>query len=1066
MKNMRKLRRRGLSLLLSLILCVSMLSVDAFAMEGSDFSVPTVEQVESISGTAADETSEALVDTPNEEPTEGEASTEEAIETEDTMGESGESEAPTEESGEAEDTTEESAEVEDSAEESTESEAPTEESGEAEDTTEESTEAEDSAEESGEAETSEEETAEAETPAEGEIPSEGETSEEGKPPVADETTQAGETLSESKPPVVDETTAAEKAPAENKAPAAGKAPTETKAPAASKPLAEEKTPAEVQEFLDAVAELPDADEITPDNAEEIGEQVNEVLDLYEVLVDAGLDEHEGVAEALEIAYAVYEAVLEAEEIGAGSTLASGYVPVENVTIDPDGKPTGQVANGKVRNSGQTLTMKVGQKASFLLDAPKNTLIGRSCGHTIAIYTPSDYCDISLIDNSKQELVGNPEYAAGNNNGTRVFDTVFEALKPGSSDDVRVCYYANFGIVFTNPSLNSGYVRCPKCYKSTLVYKDVKWYRYNDVFGITVKADYVVNYDLNGGTGTIKPTEDSLASTTAHLTVTSTVPTREDGYSFLGWSEDKNAIEPTYQAGDPITLEWEEGQGSPDNPVSKTLYAVWKIGGSPSIPQDLTVTKTPSKEYPEVGEEFKYTIKVENPEAEKAIVRITDRLDEGLDFMHASDQGTYDEATRTVTWEDITIPRYGSKEVNLFVKANRSGEIYNEAKVTWDVYSISGNTTIEVQEPVSAEYSVTYQWSGLPDGHNEILPVEPNHKAGDNVSVDTTYMKGTEVMIGEGEDARTYVFSGWSTEDAAVSEGKFIMPGYNVVIKGSWTPKTTGEPENHKEKISYTVIHEYYTDEGLDGFTSSSFTGNEGDSISADDIGKVTSYDGRSYSFTEAAPDSIILVKDGANTITLRYDRTSPKPEDPKPDPKPEDPKPDPKPQDPKPDLKPEDPKPDPKPEDPKPDPKPEDPKPDPKPEDPKPDPKPEDPKPDPKPEDPKPDPTPEPPYHEPSNDDSSYDDSGYNDPEPVVPGPAADIPDEAVPLAYIPDAYVPLSDAPVTDTVIINIVDEDVPLAGLPKTGDDSHNWMFSALISGLGLVWLMLNKKREAEEN
>ena len=84
----------------------------------------------------------------------------------------------------------------------------------------------------------------------------------------------------------------------------------------------------------------------------------------------------------------------------------------------------------------------------------------------------------------------------------------------------------------------------------------------------------------------------------------------------------------------------------------------------------------------------------------------------------------------------------------------------------------------------------------------------------------------------------------------------------------------------------------------------------------------------------------------------------------------------------------------------------------------------------------------------------------------MIPEPAADIPDEAVPLAYIPDAYVPLSDAPVTDTVIINIVDEDVPLAGLPKTGDDSHNWMFSALISGLGLVWLMLNKKREAEEN
>ena len=148
--------------------------------------------------------------------------------------------------------------------------------------------------------------------------------------------------------------------------------------------------------------------------------------------------------------------------GMTAEAASGYTPVANVTINPDKKPSGQTADGKVRQSGQSLTMKVGQKGSFLLGAPTNTLKGSSCRHTIAVYNPSDYCDISLIDNSGKNLVGNPTYAAGDNNGSRVFDTVFEALKPGESGDVRVCYYANFGIVFTNPNLTSGHIRCPMC----------------------------------------------------------------------------------------------------------------------------------------------------------------------------------------------------------------------------------------------------------------------------------------------------------------------------------------------------------------------------------------------------------------------------------------------------------------------------------------------------------------------------------------------------------------------------------------------------------------------------
>ena len=326
---------------------------------------------------------------------------------------------------------------------------------------------------------------------------------------------------------------------------------------AEAPAGDTEVPAEVQAFLDAVAAIP---EITAENAAEVAEYVyGPVSEAYDALLGTEYEEREDVQEAVAVYAAALEAVDTALEMES-DVLASGYTPVENVTINPNKKPSGQTATGKVRYSNQSLTMKVGQKASFLLGAPTNTLVGSQCRHTIAVYNPSDYCDISLIDNSSQNLVGNPTYAAGNNNGDRVFDTVFDALKPGTSNDVRVCYYANFGIVFANPNLTFGYVSCPSCGKSSLVYKDVKWYRYNDVFGITVNADYVLKYDANGGSVTPESQRQTKASTSCTFDLLT--PTR-DGYTFKGWAEQKNYEEggKLYKAGEKVVLTWSEGYGS-------------------------------------------------------------------------------------------------------------------------------------------------------------------------------------------------------------------------------------------------------------------------------------------------------------------------------------------------------------------------------------------------------------------------------------------------------------------------------------------------------------------------
>lgn len=328
----------------------------------------------------------------------------------------------------------------------------------------------------------------------------------------------------------------------------------------------EETPAEVQAFLNAVAAIP---AITAENAAEVAEYVyGPVSEAYEALLGTGYEERADVQEAV----AAYAAAIEAVDAALdmySSELASGYIPVENVGIYPDKKPTGNTATGKVRYSNQSLTMKVGQRASFLLGAPTNELYHlNSWGykHTIAVYNPSDYCDISLIDNSGNNIVGNPTYAAGDNQGTRVFDTVFEALKPGVSNDVRVCYYTNFGIVFANGA-DFAYIPCPVCGASKLVYKDVTWYRYNDVFGITVNADYVLNLDPNGGT--VSPTSERKTVASTSCTFSLPTPTHPEGKTFLGWSDGTNTYTGSY------TLNWSEGYGSEANPVTGSLTAVWE-----------------------------------------------------------------------------------------------------------------------------------------------------------------------------------------------------------------------------------------------------------------------------------------------------------------------------------------------------------------------------------------------------------------------------------------------------------------------------------------------------------
>lgn len=99
------------------------------------------------------------------------------------------------------------------------------------------------------------------------------------------------------------------------------------------------------------------------------------------------------------------------------------------------------------------------------------------------------------------------------------------------------------------------------------------------------AEYSVTYNPNGGNANVPSSIQYQPQTEVNVDF-STIPSRA-GYEFLGWSEDKNAVNPTYT---------ENGTNSFTMPANDvTLYAVWKekdnvtinykaIGGGRVLPE--------------------------------------------------------------------------------------------------------------------------------------------------------------------------------------------------------------------------------------------------------------------------------------------------------------------------------------------------------------------------------------------------------------------------------------------------------------------------------------------------
>lgn len=154
--------------------------------------------------------------------------------------------------------------------------------------------------------------------------------------------------------------------------------------------------------------------------------------------------------------------------------------------------------------------------------------------------------------------------------------------------------------------------------------------------------------------------------------------------------------------------------------------------------------------------------------------------------------------KTYTWELANGVKStdGSKttytyQLSYKVKLDTSGENFKEgeyyptnAKTTFT----SGDKTFEFPVPgvkgTIPSYQVKYAYTDPVPAGAPALPADETHKM------------HTDVTVAAEPKLDGYVFSGWTTTDAAVSsDGKFKMPGQNVTLTGSWTLRSN---------LSYTV----------------------------------------------------------------------------------------------------------------------------------------------------------------------------------------------------------------------------------------------------------------------
>lgn len=297
-------------------------------------------------------------------------------------------------------------------------------------------------------------------------------------------------------------------------------------------------------------------------------------------------------------------------------------------------------------------------------------------------------------------------------------------------------------------------------------------------------------------------------------------------------------------------------GSQGNPVTKTLYAVWEkvepttytVTYTDGVDGEIVFADqgyeglkvgdhTPAFEMADKGTE---TVIVDEREVVQPkregytftgweLMTTTDPTHKGVqEKVQAVDADSRNEIVYTAQWKEIpthtvtytwsglpegttdpAVPETKSYTQDAEVTVDKrekdstvrvddktyvfSGWSTKDAIVTDRKFEMPAKNVVIEGKWTEKQYTVEYKWTGLPAEATEKLPDGGTYYEGFDVEVDKEYTSATEITVGEGENAETYIFSGWSTSNAVITDGTFSMPGNNVTISGAWTKKEETPP---------------------------------------------------------------------------------------------------------------------------------------------------------------------------------------------------------------------------------------------------------------------------------
>jgi len=179
------------------------------------------------------------------------------------------------------------------------------------------------------------------------------------------------------------------------------------------------------------------------------------------------------------------------------------------------------------------------------------------------------------------------------------------------------------------------------------------------------------------------------------------------------------------------------------------------GRSESIVTDLAIDKSDSSDPVDPGTNLVYTLQITNngPSDSTGAV-VLDALPSGVSFVSATDGGTYDSGSHTVSWAIGTIANNASTSFNITVKVNESTPpdiITNTATVDANEHdsdptndSTTEDTTINVNDPPVAvdDAAITDEDNPLTIAAPGVLNNDSDPDAGDTLTVTAVNTSGT------------------------------------------------------------------------------------------------------------------------------------------------------------------------------------------------------------------------------------------------------------------------------------------------------------------------------------